>query len=140
MDSQIFTHFLLKSIYQLNSNGRVAYIIPSEFLNSDYGKLVKSALIKNKVLRHIVVFDFEENVFDDALTTACILLCSNDKHNQKVKFTTIKKIDDLEQIKNYILRYPHNNADDSTISISDLEPEIKWRKYYQKQTELDIKI
>ena len=93
--TNLYTLFLLKSIRQLNSSGRLAYIIPSEFLNSDYGKLVKSDLIKNKILRHIIVFDFEENVFDDALTTACILLCSNDKNYQKVKFSTIKKIDDL---------------------------------------------
>lgn len=137
--TNLYTLFLLKSIYQLNSNGRLAYIIPSEFLNSDYGKLVKSALIKNKVLRHIVVFDFEKNVFDDALTTACILLCSNDKHNQKVKFTTIKKIDDLEHIRSYISQYPVNNGDKSSINISDLDPEIKWRKYYQQQNGIRYK-
>lgn len=137
--TNLYTLFLLKSIYQLNSNGRLAYIIPSEFLNSDYGKLVKSALIKNKVLRHIVVFDFEENVFDDALTTSCILLCSNDKHNQKVKFSTIKKIDDLEHIKSYISEYPHNNSYELTININDLEPEIKWRKYYQQQNGIRFK-
>ncbi len=137
--TNLYTLFLLKSIYQLNTNGRLAYIIPSEFLNSDYGKLVKSALIKNKVLRHIVVFDFEENVFDDALTTACILLCSNDKHSQKVKFSTIKKIDDLELIKNYISDYPLNNIEDSTFNINELEPEVKWRKYYQEQNGIRYK-
>lgn len=137
--TNLYTLFLLKSIYQLNPNGRLAYIIPSEFLNSDYGKLVKSALIKNKVLRHIIVFDFEENIFDDALTTACILLCSNDKYNQKVKFTTIKKLDDLEQIRSHISQYPLNNRDESAINISDLEPEIKWRKYYQQQNGIRYK-
>jgi adenine-specific DNA-methyltransferase len=137
--TNLYTLFLLKSIYQLNPDGRLAYIIPSEFLNSDYGKFVKSTLIKNKVLRHIVVFDFEENVFDDALTTACILLCSNDKHSQKVKFSTIKKIDDLEQIRSYISQYPLNNSYESTISINDLEPEIKWRKYYQQQNGIRYK-
>jgi adenine-specific DNA-methyltransferase len=137
--TNLYTLFLLKSIYQLNPNGRLAYIIPSEFLNSDYGKLVKSALIKNKVLRHIIVFDFEENVFDDALTTASILLCSNDKHSQKVKFSTIKKIDDLELIKNYISDYPHNNIYDSTFDINELDPEVKWRKYYQKQNGIRYK-
>lgn len=137
--TNLYALFLLKSIYQLNSNGRLAYIVPSEFLNSGYGELVKSALIKNEVLRHIVVFDFEENVFDDALTTACILLCSNDKHNQKVKFTTIKKIVDLEQIKSYISQYPLNNSGESSINISDLEPVIKWRKYYQKQNGIKYK-
>jgi adenine-specific DNA-methyltransferase len=137
--TNLYTLFLLKSIYQLNPNGRLAYIIPSEFLNSDYGKLVKSALIKNRVLRHIVVFDFEENVFDDALTTACILLCSNDKNNQTVKFSTIKTIDDLELIKTYISEYPINSISGSTFYVKELEPEVKWRKYYQEQNGIRYK-
>lgn len=137
--TNLYTLFLLKSIYQLNPNGRLAYIIPSEFLNSDYGKHVKSALTKNNVLRHIVVFDFEENIFDDALTTACILLCSNDKHNQKVKFSTIKEIDDLELIRTYISEYPLYSIDDSTFNNNKLEPKVKWRKYYQKQNGIRYK-
>lgn len=137
--TNLYTLFLLKSIYQLNPNGRLAYIIPSEFLNSDYGKHVKSALTKNNVLRHIVVFDFEENIFDDALTTACILLCSNDKHNQKVKFSTIKEIDDLELIRTYISEYPLYSIDDSTFNNNILEPKVKWRKYYQKQNGIRYK-
>lgn len=44
--TNLYTLFFLKSIYQLENNGRLAYIIPSEFLNSDYGKLVKLSLIK----------------------------------------------------------------------------------------------
>ena len=137
--TNLYTLFLLKSIYQLNPNGRLAYIIPSEFLNSDYGKHVKSALTKNNVLRHIVVFDFEENIFDDALTTACILLCSNDNHNQKVKFSTIKEIDDLELIRTYISEYPLYSIDDSTFNNNKLEPKVKWRKYYQKQNGIRYK-
>lgn len=137
--TNLYTLFLLKSIYQLKSNGRLAYIIPSEFLNSDYGKLVKSALIKNKVLRHIVVFDFEENVFDDALTTACIILCSNDKNNQAVKFSNIKTIDDLELVKTYISEYPINSLGGSTFNVSELESEVKWRKYYQEQNGIRYK-
>src|SRR5574344_953504 len=39
--TNLYTLFLLKSIHQLNPDGRCAYIVPSEFLNSDYGKLVK---------------------------------------------------------------------------------------------------
>jgi adenine-specific DNA-methyltransferase len=137
--TNLYTLFLLKSIYQLNPNGRLAYIIPSEFLNSDYGKHVKSALTKNNVLRHIVVFDFEENIFYDALTTACILLCSNDNHNQKVKFSTIKEIDDLELIRTYISEYPLYSIDDSTFNNNKLEPKVKWRKYYQKQNGIRYK-
>ena len=35
--TNLYTLFLLKSIAQLQEGGRLAYIIPSEFLNSDYG-------------------------------------------------------------------------------------------------------
>lgn len=137
--TNLYSLFLLKSIRQLTPNGRLAYIVPSEFLNSDYGKLVKSDLINNKILRHVIIFDFEENVFDDALTTACILLCSNDENNQKVKFSTIKKIGDLKNIQAYISDYPVNNIDNSTFNHDELEPNVKWRKYYQAQNGVKYK-
>ncbi len=93
--TNLYTLFLLKSIYQLNFNGRAAYIIPSEFLNSDYGKFVKSFLIQSKSVRHIIVINFEENVFEDALTTASIILCSNDLVSNRVHFSVINKLSDL---------------------------------------------
>lgn len=133
--TNLYTLFLLKSIHQLSPNGRIAYIIPSEFLNSDYGKLVKMSLIKSKTLRHIIIINFEENVFDDALTTACILLCSNDQHFQKVKFSAIRKLDELSKIKKYMSSYPELKDEANTYSLEELGPEIKWRKYYQEQNE-----
>ncbi|MBS1650821.1 MAG: SAM-dependent DNA methyltransferase [Bacteroidetes bacterium] len=130
--TNLYTLFLLKSAYQLNKNGRAAYIIPSEFLNSDYGKLVKSYLIKNKLLRYIIVFDFEENVFDDALTTASILLFANDKEKSEVEFINVKSLDELQSLQTKIQSYP-NNKSEKSVSFSELNPEIKWRAYYQKQ-------
>ncbi len=137
--TNLYTLFLFKSISQLTPTGRFAYIIPSEFLNSDYGKLVKASLIKSKVLRHIIVFNFEENVFDDALTTACILLCSNDSNYGKVKFSNISKLDQLDSIQNYISAYPSNANTELTYSWNELNPEIKWRKYYQIQNGIRYK-
>ena len=138
--TNLYTLFLLKSIFQLNPNGRIAYIVPSEFLNSDYGKLVKSVLVKSKIIRHIIVFDFEENVFEEALTTACILLCSNDDNYQRVRFSTINKLDKLGAIKAYISNYPAlNNDDDLTFAYNELDSDVKWRKYYQKQNGIGYK-
>jgi len=137
--TNLYTLFLLKSISQLNPDGRIAYIIPSEFLNSDYGKLVKASLIKSKILRHIIVFNFEENVFDDALTTACILLCSSDYNSQKIKFSNISKLDELDSIRNYISAYPSDVNTGITFSSNELIPETKWRKYYQIQNGIRYK-
>lgn len=136
--TNLYTLFLLKSAYQLNAGGRAAYIIPSEFLNSDYGKLVKSYLIKNQLLRYIIIFDFEENVFDDALTTASILLFANDKEKSEVEFIKIKTLDQLFSLQAKFQLYPYFNSDNA-ILFSELNPDIKWRAYYQKQNALNFK-
>ena len=49
--TNIYTLFILKSIWQLRKGGRTAYIVPSEFLNSDYGKDVK------KYIKKVVLLD-----------------------------------------------------------------------------------
>jgi adenine-specific DNA-methyltransferase len=137
--TNLYTLFLLKSIYQLSPNGRCAYIIPSEFLNSDYGKLVKTYLLKSKVLRHIIVINFEENVFDDALTTASIIFCANDNATDKVQFSNIQSLQDLGEIEKIISFYPNFLDTKQTYSFSELNPDIKWKAYYQKQNGIKFK-
>lgn len=137
--TNLYTLFLLKSIFQLNRNGRAAYLVPSEFLNSDYGKLVKTQLIRSKTLRHIIVINFEENVFDDALTTASIILCANDNKTEKVQFSNAHSLDDLEKVEQAISAYPEFSKPNQTINFSELNPEIKWRAYYQKQNSTKFK-
>lgn len=130
----LYTLFLLKSICQLNSGGRCAYIVPSEFMNSDYGKLVKSYLLKSGTLRHIIVFDFEENVFDDALTTASILLCANEDEPGRVRFTRVRSANELPMVYRLIEKESDREETFSqSYSLSEMNPEIKWKCYYQAQ-------
>lgn len=136
--TNLYTLFLLKSIFQLNKNGRAAYIIPSEFLNSDYGKLVKEYLLNTNVLRHLFVIDFKENVFDDAMTTASILLLANDDNNSEINISTIESKSDLQLIKKYIDSYP-NQKGEFCFKPSELDPDVKWRNYYQAQNSIKYK-
>lgn len=136
--TNLYTLFLLKSIFQLKKNGRAAYIIPSEFLNSDYGKLVKKYLLKTKTLRHLFVIDFKENVFDDAMTTASILLLANDKNTSEINISTIDSKSDLQLINTYIKSYPKGKGK-YNFKLNDLDPNIKWRKYYQLQNSINYK-
>ena len=130
--TNLYVLFLLKSIHQLNPNGRCAYIVPSEFLNSDYGKLAKKHLLKTGTLRHIIVFDFKENIFDDALTTASIILCANDNKIAKAQFTSVQTINELNIVEKQITAYPQQSGT-KTYFFSELNPEIKWKTYYQPQ-------
>ena len=131
--TNLYALFLLKSISQLNENGRAAYIVPSEFLNSDYGKLVKSYLIKSKTLHHIIVIHFDENVFPEALTTACILLLANDKKSDCVQFSNLDSVSELEKLEKIISVYQSYVPKTQCFYFNELDPDIKWRTYYQTQ-------
>jgi adenine-specific DNA-methyltransferase len=119
--TNIYTLFLLKSIFQLKEGARMAYIIPSEFLNSDYGVEVKRTLIQSGVLKHVIIVDFTQCAFDDALTTACILLCKNDKNVDSIHFSNIKNITELYS----------SFAEYKTYASHQLNPEVKWKQYYE---------
>ena len=120
--TNLYTLFLLKSIAQLQEGGRLAYIIPSEFLNSDYGIEVKRALIQSNTLQHIIVFNFTECAFDDALTTACILLCERTVNSERVRFSLVN---DIERLNACLGEYVEYNT-------SDLDANKKWRVYYEE--------
>ena len=120
--TNIYTLFLLKSISQMRSNARMAYIIPSEFLNSDYGVEVKRALLQSGVLRHVIIVDFTQCAFDDALTTACILLCENNKEIDSIRFSTINNIGTLSSSLTEYKEFASNQ----------LNPEVKWKQYYEE--------
>lgn len=120
--TNIYTLFLLKSIAQLEEGGRLAYIIPSEFLNSDYGVEVKRALINSHTLQNIIVIDFTESAFDEAMTTACILLCERKTKSNSVRFSLVNNLESL-----------HASLDKyEEFKIDELNVDIKWKLYYEK--------
>ena len=120
--TNIYTLFLLKSIFQLREGARMAYIIPSEFLNSDYGVEVKRALLQSGVLKHVIIIDFTRCPFDDALTTACILLCEKNNSSDFVHFSNIDNVSDLYSS---LVEY-------KTYASDQLNPEVKWKQYYER--------
>lgn len=130
--TNLYSLFIVKSLWQLNLNGRAAYLVPSEFMNSDYGKQIKSYLIKDKSLRYVIVIDFQENIFNDALTTASLLLFAKDNQSHTVQFININKNQDLVTVEELLKAYPHYD-NNNIITFKQIKSEIKWRYYYQQQ-------
>lgn len=120
--TNIYTLFLLKSVFQLKEHGKLAYIIPSEFLNSDYGVEVKRELLKSGTLRHVIIVDFNQCAFDEALTTSCVLLCQKTKTSNKITFTTINNMEDLSSFMQNSVSY----------NLKELDPAVKWKQYYEQ--------
>ena len=57
--TNIASAFLVKSIFELADGGRLAYIMPPEFLNAGYGRQVKELLIQRRHLSHILQLSCE---------------------------------------------------------------------------------
>lgn len=127
--------FLLKSIYQLNDNGRLAYIIPNEFLNCGYGYKVKKYLIENKLLYAIINFDSKLNIFENVMTTACIVLVKKEKLDE-VEFINISSINEFEEIS---INFFSSKINRKKMKYSDLNCREKWCKYFNNGKQIKYK-
>ncbi len=118
--SNLCIYFLMKSLFELNENGKCAYIIPFEFFNTGYGERIKEFFIQSKFLKEIYIFDSKLSLFDHALTTSCILLFEKKQH-EKVEFVLIN---DIEEIKNKCFK------NSKSYYYNELNCKEKWSGYF----------
>lgn len=137
--SNIYTLFLIKSLYQLKEQGRAAYLIPTEFFNADYGVKVKEILLKHKQLRYIINFDVKTPIFETALTTSSLLLLANDGQRTNINFINVNTSQKLLGLKKDLVNYPNCTVNGNTLNYSQMNPKIKWRIYFNKYTKKQYK-
>ena len=133
--SNASSYFLVKSIYELASGGRCAYIMPYEFLNTGYGEAVKRYLLEKRVLKYIIKFDSSVRVFEDAITTCCILLLEKPmedgwiKNRRMMENTVIfSELHSLEQ-----LNWEDIARTSTVIPEKHLDCHEKWLSYFLKE-------
>lgn len=130
--TNIYTLFLLKSLKQLNRGGRAAFIIPSEFMNADYGKEIKKYLKINATLRFIIVIDSNTGIFDDVITTSTILLFADDENSGDVQFIEVRNENDFNLLKSKLFFYPNQGIIGKVKRLDELDENKKWRIYYHE--------
>ena len=118
--------FLLKSLSELNGSGRLAYIMPLEFLNTGYGTLVKKRLIEDGHLVSIINLECEKEAFPDSTTSVGIILYDANHYYSHVDFHTIYSIYSLKDI---LETDPVNR-----VSLNSLDPKSKWLPYFQQES------
>lgn len=125
--TNLYILFLIKSIFQLSENGRLAYIIPTEFLNSKYGTAIKQKLIDERLLTVIINFKNDSEMFFNATTTCCILLLDHNPKDQ-ILFYTLESVNELELLNIGVVS---NNC--LAVDYNDINPEDKWRTYLNQE-------
>ena len=117
--------FLIKSIFQLTEKGRLCYILPSEFMNSRYGTPVKKLLLEQKLLRAVINFPNDGEIFAGATTTCCLLLLDK-APKQEAAFYNLPSARDLDSLE-------MDSAQAVRISYEALRPEEKWPPYLRQE-------
>ena len=121
--TNLYILFLLKSIFQMSEKGKLAYIIPTEFLNSKYGTPIKSKLLEEQLLRAIINFENDNELFFNATTTSCILLLDREP-KERVLFYNLSAVSELKT-------FSVGEITEKTAAVlyEDLNPKEKWRAY-----------
>lgn len=115
----LYCYFLMISTKWLKKGGLSCWLIPSEFMDVNYGEGVKKYLLQEVDLLQIHRFRADDLQFDDALVTSCIVVFRNNKPT--------KKHDVLFTIGNSI----NNPQKETRYSCDDLHPEIKWTGLFE---------
>lgn len=124
--TNIASMFLLKSLSEMNGKGRLAYIMPLEFLNTGYGHIIKKKLIEKGMLRALINLECEKEAFPEVTTSVGIILLDSSSQSSFVDFHAVNNIDDLPLTLNSDPRH--------RVQIHRLQPNEKWLRYFQKGT------
>ncbi|OHB76237.1 MAG: restriction endonuclease subunit M [Planctomycetes bacterium RBG_16_55_9] len=115
--SGLYCYFLAISHGWMKENGVAGWLIPSEFMDVNYGKAVKQYLLGKVTLLQIHRFNPSDVQFDDALVSSAIIWLKNKPtpKGHKVKFTFGGSIDSPDSEKE--------------IPVSILSKETKWTRF-----------
>lgn len=73
----------------MTDGGIAEWLIPSEFMDVNFGTAIKQYLLSDVTLLHIHRYDPEKVQFDDALVTSSVIWFQNKKPNQIIKSVLI---------------------------------------------------
>lgn len=113
----LYCYFIALAHSWMQINGIACWLIPSEFMDVNYGQAIKEYLLNEVTLLQVHRFDPNNVQFDDALVSSTIVWFKNKKSSKKhqVKFTIGSSITKP--------RY------EKEISIEILDKETKWTRF-----------
>ena len=117
----LYCYFLLISHNWLAKNGVSCWLIPSEFLDVNYGQEVKRYLLSKVKLLRLHRFDPANSQFDDALVSSVVVWFRNmlPCQNEVIEFTSGGTLKEPQQRQ----RIPH----------SDLRSSAKWSHLFSSK-------
>ncbi len=121
----LYCYFLGLSHTWMEDGGLAGWLVPSEFMDVNYGASVKRYLLDKTTLLHIHRFDPSEVQFGDALVSSAILWFRKEKppRNHAVRFTYGGSLE--------------NPGADRLVDVETLRRDPKWTRYPMGENRTD---
>ncbi|MGC8733341.1 MAG: Eco57I restriction-modification methylase domain-containing protein, partial [Halothiobacillaceae bacterium] len=119
----LYCYFMALSHDWMSAGGVAGWLIPSEFMDVNYGKALKAYLLRDVTLLHIHRFDPNDVQFDDALVSSAVVWFKKQKPSagHEVTFSYGGTMQKPALIKN--------------VSVQDLERTEKWTRFPKQDAE-----
>lgn len=128
--TNLYGLFLIKMWTLLAPNGRAAIITPAEWLNADFGRVIKAYLLRHNAIEGIIHFDHASQIFKGALTTAAIILLRRGRAiEEPIVLSSVANIEDLENLR---------LSDGYRVDSRQLDPARKWTPHFRSGVDLTI--
>ena len=117
----LYCHFILLANKWLAPGAICGWLIPSEFMDVNYGTAIKEYLLQNVHLLRIYRYDPENSLFTDALVSSCVVWFKNEivNYDYEIEFSFGGTHD--------------NPVRSKRIKKSDLTKERKWTRFPEKE-------
>lgn len=140
--SPMYLFFFIHAAQFLAPGGKMAFLTPSEFLETNYGEPLKQFLLNEFHIKALILHNNQDSlIFDGAKTTSCITLLEKKTGDEDSGHTQFIELSDwslgdelLDDIKNGaegVTNYGHIQLVDQT----KLSPDEKWTHHFGPDTE-----
>ncbi|MCJ7560801.1 SAM-dependent methyltransferase [Candidatus Bathyarchaeota archaeon] len=88
--SSLYLHFFIHASQFLADEGKMIFLTPSQYLNNNYGAVLREALTERLRLCALVLFDENLSVFPGVMSTACLTLLRKRRPEAGNEVTLVK--------------------------------------------------
>lgn len=139
----MYLYFYLLADKFLREGGRLSFITPSEFFDTNYGIALKKYLLQNYHIHGFLIADSKLELFENARTTGCISFLekkggreSSDTDTTFIKMSRLPQFQELTDAISGEVSGPQTYGVVNNVPQQHLDPDAKWTNYFSPHPNL----
>jgi tRNA1(Val) A37 N6-methylase TrmN6 len=133
--SSIYIHFFIHAYQFLRDGGRLAFITPSEWMETDYGAILRRFLAEKVRVDSIILFGEDMLAFPNALTRACITLAYKEApggYTSLIELRSWPPVIELAEAVEAGVERDYGWGRVKLRRLTDIDPHIKWTPLFRE--------